>query len=73
MVTMNEKGALRRHLSKLGKKDGPKGGRARMAALTPEQRQELARKAAAARWCRKKRTKPRAGKPVERVRFQEEV
>jgi hypothetical protein len=47
---MNEQEALRRHLSKLGKKGGPKGGKARMASLTPEQRKELAQKAAAARW-----------------------
>jgi hypothetical protein len=47
---MNEKEALRRHLSKLGKKGGPKGGKARMASMTPKQRKELAQKAAAARW-----------------------
>jgi len=47
---MNEKEALRRHLSKLGKKGGPKGGRTRMAALTAKQRSELARQAALARW-----------------------
>jgi hypothetical protein len=47
---MNEEEALRRHLSKLGKKGGPKGGKARMASLTPKQRKELAQKAAAARW-----------------------
>ena len=58
MVTMNEKEALRRHLSKLGKKGGPKGGKARMAALTPKQRSDLARQAALARW-----GKPKAGKP----------
>jgi len=33
-----------------GKKGGPKGGKARMNALTPEERKELARKAANARW-----------------------
>jgi len=33
-----------------GKAGGPKGGKARMAALTPKQRKELARKAARARW-----------------------
>lgn len=49
---MNEDEALRRHLSKLGKKGGPIGGKARMASLTPKQRKELARKAAAARWAK---------------------
>ena len=34
----------------LGRKGGLKGGKARAASLTPEQRQEIARKAAAKRW-----------------------
>jgi hypothetical protein len=34
----------------LGRRGGLKGGPARIAALNPEQRKELARKAAAARW-----------------------
>jgi hypothetical protein len=34
----------------LGRKGGLKGGKARAAKLTPEQRSEFARKAAAARW-----------------------
>lgn len=34
----------------LGRKDGLKGDKARAAALTSEQRTEIARKAAAARW-----------------------
>ena len=34
----------------LGRKGGKKGGVARARALTPEQRREIARKAAAARW-----------------------
>jgi general stress protein YciG len=38
-----------------GKAAGGKGGKARMAALTPEQRKELARKAAQARWARTKK------------------
>ena len=38
-------------LSKLG---AAKGGRARSAKLTPEQRREIARKAAQARWAKKK-------------------
>jgi hypothetical protein len=37
-------------LSKLG---AAKGGRARADKLTPEQRAEIARKAAAARWAKK--------------------
>ena len=34
----------------LGRLGGLKGGRARMGKLTPEQRKEMARKAAIARW-----------------------
>ena len=34
----------------LGRLGGPKGGRARAESLTPEQRSEIAKKAAAARW-----------------------
>lgn len=43
-------------LSKLGAK---KGGKARAAALSPEQRREIARKASLARWAKyKKRQQP---------------
>jgi len=41
---------LRDYLSKLGKKGGKRGGPARAAAMTPEQRSESARKAVQARW-----------------------
>jgi len=34
----------------LGRRGGLKGGRARAAKLTPEQRSDIAKKAAAARW-----------------------
>lgn len=34
----------------LGRKGGLKGGKARAASMTPEQRSEAARKAARARW-----------------------
>jgi hypothetical protein len=34
----------------LGRRGGIKGGKARAAKMTPEQRSEAARKAAAARW-----------------------
>jgi hypothetical protein len=40
-----------------GARGGKKGGKSRMAALTPEQRSELARKAARARWSKVKRKK----------------
>jgi hypothetical protein len=36
----------------LGRKGGLKGGKARAAKLTPEQRSEIARKAAQTRWSR---------------------
>jgi hypothetical protein len=37
----------------LGRRGGLKGGKARMGALTPEQRRRLAKKAARARWGKK--------------------
>ena len=37
----------------LGRRGGAKGGPARAAALDPERRKEIARKAAAARWAKK--------------------
>jgi len=52
-------------MREMGRKGGKaakgKGVKARMAALTPEQRKELARKAAQARWAKaKKKLKPSA-------------
>lgn len=38
----------------LGRKGGLKGGKARAAKLTPEERSEAARRAAAARWSKQK-------------------
>ena len=38
----------------LGRKGGMKGGKARAAKLTPEQRSEIVRKAAKARWSNRK-------------------
>jgi hypothetical protein len=39
-----------RHAVALGKLGGPKGGRARARALSPDRRRAIAREAAAARW-----------------------
>jgi len=39
----------------LGRRGGLKGGKARAAKMTPEQRSEAARKAARARWARAQR------------------
>ena len=50
---MNKKDVLREHLSRLGKKGGPAGGKARMKSLTSGKRKKLAQKAAAARWGKK--------------------
>jgi hypothetical protein len=49
----NVKSEISKYLSGIGKRGGLKGGKARMATLTPGQRKELARKAAAARWSQK--------------------
>jgi hypothetical protein len=45
---------IRRVMSALGKKGGPKGGRARAENLSKKRRSEIAKAAAAARWGRKK-------------------
>lgn len=57
MVTKSEKSEHARALSELG---ASKGGKARAAALSPEQRQEIARKAAEKRWGRRFPVLPRA-------------
>ena len=38
----------------LGRRGGHKGGKARAAALSPERRAEIARKASAAQWTKRK-------------------
>ena len=45
------------YLAEIGRRGGKKGGPARMATLTRKQRQELARKAANARWSKSKKEK----------------
>ena len=45
---------MRELARKLGRRGGLKGGKARAEKLTPEQRSEIARKAAKARWAKKK-------------------
>ena len=47
---------------KQGAKGGKKSGQARMEKLTPEKRSEIAKKAAAARWGKKGKGKPKDGK-----------
>jgi len=51
METIDEIRAAAKVLARIG---GLKGGKARAEALTPEQRKEIAREAATARWSRKK-------------------
>jgi hypothetical protein len=51
--TVPRKSAVSKYLSEIGKKGGKKSGQARMAKLTPAQRSEVARTAAAARWGKK--------------------
>jgi hypothetical protein len=54
-MTEEERREAARLLGRLG---GQKGGKARAEKLTPEQRKEIARKAARARWDKKRREKP---------------
>ena len=42
-----------KYLSKIGKVGGLKGGKARAKKLTPEQRRDIAKKAASSRWHKK--------------------
>ena len=46
------------HAQALGKLGGLKGGKARAKKLTPEQRAEIARKAAQSRWKKRESEKP---------------
>src|SRR5262245_31189030 len=52
---------ISRIMSEMGRKGGLKGGKARAAALTAEERQETARRAARTRWS-----------PPERSQFEEQ-
>jgi hypothetical protein len=52
----------------LGRLGGSKGGKARARKLTPKQRKESARKAAVARWSRKKRAAQKRAKRVLTIR-----
>jgi len=45
---------MRELARRLGQRGGKKGGKARAEKLTPEQRSEIARKAANARWAKKR-------------------
>lgn len=49
-----EKTLLSRHLAKLGRK----GGKARLQTMTEEEREASARKAAQARWAKRKQKPP---------------
>ena len=51
--------ALRAHMRRLAAKGAKKGGKARMAALTPEERSALGRAAIAKRWAKKRSAKGR--------------
>jgi hypothetical protein len=45
---------MRELARRLGRRGGLKGGKARAGKLSPEQRSEIARKAAKARWAKKR-------------------
>ncbi len=47
------------HAQALGRLGGLKGGKARAAKLTPEERSELARKAVRARWAKTRKKSPK--------------
>jgi len=45
-----ERSPISEYLAEIGRKGGQKGGKARAEKLTPEQRIEIAKKAAGTRW-----------------------
>lgn len=47
----------------LGRRGGLKGGRARAESMTPEQRRDIAKKAAAARWAGHQKPGSETGEP----------
>jgi hypothetical protein len=51
---MARKREISEYLAKIGRKGGKASGKARMEKLTAEQRSEVARRAALARWKRRK-------------------
>jgi hypothetical protein len=55
------------HAVALAKRGAQKGGLVRAARLTPEQRREIARRAAAARWRKEKSKDEGASPPAERA------
>lgn len=46
----DERSEVSKYLSEIGRKGGLKGGKARAEKLSPEERKEIAKKAAQARW-----------------------
>jgi hypothetical protein len=46
--------SVKEYLARIGRKGGLKGGEARARKLSAEKRSEIARKAAKARWARKR-------------------
>jgi hypothetical protein len=57
VMTKNQKKAKNQNAVALGRLGGLKGGKARIAQLTPEERRELARKAVMTRWAKEKARK----------------
>ena len=58
---MNKQQIIKEYFSRIGKKGASAGGKARTAAMTPEERSELARKAVMARWTRAKQKAKQKG------------
>ena len=59
---------FREYFSRLGKKGGSKGGHARAAKMTKEQRSEASRKAVNARWAKQKAKSSTADELVATIR-----
>jgi general stress protein YciG len=63
MKGMAIKSAVSEYLAEIGRKGGKASGKARMEKLTPEQRSEVARQAATARWTKAKKQSPSEKRP----------
>ena len=50
-------------MAEMGRKGGKKGGKRRLETMTPEQRSQVALKAARSRWDRRKKTKRQRASP----------
>jgi hypothetical protein len=59
-----KRGTKNPHAVALGRLGGLKGGKARFSKMSPEEKRELARRAALARWSKHRKSKPQGGREL---------